>query len=136
MPRPVDSGRPSELSPNRVRCVDFCVVNHIVICIIAVHGAVPDFRNDGVPCGLFSTLCTLRQGCSFPCRKLRASRNTRYRWLAKPFRVGPCTLPDVPSFSWRANARRNRRKKAAATEPQRTAIHFSRRLFASGSRHR
>ncbi len=32
--------------------------------------------------------------------------------------------------------RRNRRKKAAVTKPQRTATKFSRRLFASGSRHR
>ena len=34
------------------------------------------------------------------------------------------------------NARRNRRKKAAATEPQKTAPNFPLRLFESGSRHR
>lgn len=35
---------------------------------------------------------------------LRHTCNTRYRWLARPYRAGPFTLQDTPSFAWCANA--------------------------------
>ncbi len=61
--------------------------------------------------------------------RLRTSRNTRYRWLAKPYRAGTCTLPGVPSLSWRANDPLHRRKTAGATQLDRTPINFPARCF-------
>ena len=36
--------------------------------------------------------------------KLRHRRNTRYRWLVKPYLTGTYTLQDASSFAWRTNA--------------------------------
>ena len=36
--------------------------------------------------------------------RLRATRKTRYEWLAKPYSTGTFTLLDAPSFACRTNA--------------------------------
>jgi hypothetical protein len=40
--------------------------------------------------------------------------NTRYRWLARPYLAGTCTLQETPSFAWRTNARHQARREAGA----------------------
>jgi len=38
--------------------------------------------------------------------RLRHGRTTRYGWVASPYPTGTFTLQEMPSFSWRDNARR------------------------------
>lgn len=61
------------------------------------------------PYGLYNSLCTLHQYCSrdavLTAEKqslislLRQWRNTRYRWLVKPYLTGTFTLQDAPSLA-------------------------------------
>ena len=66
-----------------------------------------------IPYGLYNSLSTLHVGCSSDCvltlesisnLRLRATRKTRYEWLAKPYSTGTFTLLDAPSFACRTNA--------------------------------
>jgi hypothetical protein len=62
-----------------------------------------------IPYGLYNSLSTLHVACSFdgvltpeklsPFLKLRPTRKTRYRWLARPYPTGTFTLQDASSFA-------------------------------------
>src|SRR5215831_3084814 len=55
--------------------------------------------------------------------RLRLGRKTRYGWVASPYPTGTFTLPEMPSLSWRDNARHEPLPEAEA----------QRRLQAVGS---
>ena len=40
---------------------------------------------------------------SFDGMSVPAGRNTRHRWLARPYQTGTCTPQEAPSFAWRTN---------------------------------
>ena len=46
--------------------------------------------------------------------RLRHGRKTRYGWVATPYPTGTFTLLETPSFSWRCNARAQRRVDESA----------------------
>ncbi len=48
---------------------------------------------------------------------LRLRRNTRYRWLARPFRTGTFTLQGAPNFAWRSNVKAERLVVVAFVRP-------------------
>src|SRR5215510_6411975 len=50
--------------------------------------------------------------------RLRLGRQTRYGWGASPDPPGTCTLPEMPSFSWRDNAGPQARWAAGARHEQ------------------
>ena len=72
-------------------------------------GAIPALQGHDSPYGLYDSLCTLHQYCSrdavLTAEKqslislLRQWRNTRYRWLVKPYLTGTCTLQDASSLA-------------------------------------
>ena len=105
MPQPDDAGGPSHPCHfSRMHRFSFGDVNTLANLNLRFD-AVPTLRVYGYPYGLQNSLCTLRLSCPQEFNPLRLRRNTRYRWLAKPYRTGTCTLQGTPSFAWRSNGR-------------------------------
>ncbi len=102
MPRPVDSGRPSSLSPHRDLRVDFRGVKHVVTCIYVITKL---YQTSGSADSPVASLirCVRFAGVVQSC-DLRLPRNTRDGWLATPYPTGTFTLQEAPSFAWRTNA--------------------------------
>ena len=96
-----DSDSPSGISPFRFLCIGFRFHDNVADCI-NVYNAAYRFRVMRFPCGLCSSLCTLRPHCSRlqqskPLAALRRRRNTRYGWLVRPY--GDDTLPPRQGLS-------------------------------------
>ena len=84
-----DSDSPSGISPFRFLCIGFRSIDNVADCIDNYNAAYR-FRDMRIPCGLCSSLCTLRIHCSRlqqskPLATLRRTRNTRYGWLVRPY---------------------------------------------------
>lgn len=53
------------------------------------------------PCSVYASHLLF---CLFTNKQdVRQTRNTRYRWLARPYRTGTCTLQEATSFACRTN---------------------------------
>src|SRR5712691_12567918 len=113
MPRPEDSGGPAPPRRYGGARMAFGSVQTLgvrtshVEAVPALQGARSPLRPPGYSVYASPILFTVSP-------HLRHGRKTRYGWVATPYPTGTFTLQEMPSFSWRDNARRQAPPIAAA----------------------
>ena len=102
-----DPGRPSRISPNqRSLRLGFRFLNIVAVCSCSneaesLQGGAYSLTAHRIPCVRFVWVVQACLRLNPGARPPFQSRNTRYRWLAKPCLVKTFTLQEMPSFAWR-----------------------------------
>ncbi len=102
-----DPGKPSRISPNqRSLCLGFRFLNIVAVCSCSneaesLQGGAYSLTAHRIPCVRFVWVVQASLRLNPGARPPFQSRNTRYRWLAKPCLVKTFTLQEMPSFAWR-----------------------------------